>query len=439
MVLTILLSVPLTIPKLFSYEIYHVTSESMEPTFPVGSAVYVQKCPVSKVDINDVIAFTMGTDTDQIMTHRIIEDDTDKGEFVTKGDHNNTVDAEGVSYSRVIGKVTYCIPHYGAVATFFDTTTGRAFTISVFAVSIILWMIAGILKEKIVKDNQGMETIDNKSSNKKAMTLLIYLVLVVGIMLIFVSTFMLFRIKQNYKTGEDEYKEISTYVKSEADKVPRDEVEKTVEHYNGNEIYTPYWYDMNAKVEFNKLKEINSDVIGWIFIEQAGISYPVMHRDNKFYLNHVFTGKKNGAGALFTDVRNTADFFDSNVIVYGHHMRNGSMFHNLFNFEDKEKLFENPYFTICTPTMNYRYRIFSVRYVDDSDAAYTTSFSNDDDFRVFISNAIKQSIHDTHTAVTTTDKVVTLSTCAYKDKNRFIVQGVLVNSKRVFKENSGDN
>lgn len=90
-------------------------------------------------------------------------------------------------------------------------------------------------------------------------------------MLIIVSTFMLFRIKQNYKTGEDEYKEISTYVKSEADKVPRDEVEKTVEHYNGNEIYTPYWYDMNAKVEFNKLKEINSDVIGWIFIEQAGI------------------------------------------------------------------------------------------------------------------------------------------------------------------------
>lgn len=439
MVLTILLSVPLTIPKLFNYEIYHVTSESMEPTFPVGSAVYVQKCPVSKVDINDVIAFTMGTDTDQVMTHRIVEDDTDKGEFVTKGDHNNTVDAEGVSYSRVIGKVTYCIPHYGAVATFFDTTTGRAFTISVFAVSIILWMIAGIMKEKIVKDNQGMETIDNKSSNKKTMTLLIYLVLVVGIMLIIVSTFMLFRIKQNYKTGEDEYKEISTYVKSEADKVPRDEVEKTVEHYNGNEIYTPYWYDMNAKVEFNKLKEINSDVIGWIFIEQAGISYPVMHRDNKFYLNHVFTGKKNGAGALFTDVRNTADFFDSNVIVYGHHMRNGSMFHNLFNFEDKEKLFENPYFTICTPTMNYRYRIFSVRYVDDSDAAYTTSFSNDDDFRVFISNAIKQSIHDTHTAVTTTDKVVTLSTCAYKDKNRFIVQGVLVNSKRVFKENSGDH
>lgn len=64
-----------------------------------------------------------------------------------------------------------------------------------------------------------------------------------------------------------------------------------------------------------------------------------MHRDNKSYLNHVFTGKKNGAGALFTDVRNTADFFDSNVIVYGHHMRNGSMFHNLFNFEDKGKAF----------------------------------------------------------------------------------------------------
>ena len=438
MVLTILLSVPLTIPKLFNYEIYHVTSESMEPTFPVGSAVYVQKCPVSKVDINDVIAFTMGTDTDQVMTHRIVEDDTDKGEFVTKGDHNNTVDAEGVSYSRVIGKVTYCIPHYGAFAAFFDTTTGRALTISVFAVSIIFWMIAGILKEKDAKDNREAKTTGSKSSNKKTTTFLIYLVFAVGIMLIIVSTFMLFRIKQNYKTGEDEYKEISTYVKSKADKVSGDDVKETVENYNGNKIYTPYWYDMNAKVEFNKLKAMNPDVIGWILMEQIGVSYPVMHRDNEFYLNHMFSGKKNVAGALFTDVKNTADFSDSNVIVYGHNMRNSSMFHNLFDFEDKEKLFKNPYFTICTPTMNYRYRIFSVRYVDDTDPVYTTKFANDDDFKALISNAIKQSIHDTHTAVTTTDKVVTLSTCAYKDKNRFIVQGVLVDSKKVSKENSGD-
>ena len=110
MAVVILLVLPLTLPKLFGIHIFGVLTGSMEPEYPVGCAVYVKEIDFEEIKTGDPITYRLGTDTDLVATHRVVEIDSEQQAFITKGDANQSADVDAVSYSQVVGKVVFQIP-----------------------------------------------------------------------------------------------------------------------------------------------------------------------------------------------------------------------------------------------------------------------------------------------------------------------------------------
>ena len=179
-------------------------------------------------------------------------------------------------------------------------------------------------------------------------------------------------------------------------------------------------------INFTDLKAINEEIIGWIRIGALDLSYPVAQAaDNDFYLHRTFEKADNFAGCIFLNCDNTRYLTDQNSIVYGHNMKNGSMFGSLKKFKDQELYDSNPYFWIFTPQFLYQYRIFSVETVSSMGDPYITRFTTDK-FQEFIEECQSKSEVDNHgVEVTTNDRIVTLSTCTGDTSTRLIVQGRL--------------
>lgn len=148
MLVVIVVMVPLTVPKLFGYNIYAVLTGSMTPAYSVGSIVYVKNCEPEEIEVGDVITYRMGTETAHVMSHRVVEIDREAGAFLTKGDANDTVDAEPVLFNRLIGRVVLCIPEFARLSDFVNSTTGKAVLFIVFGLAFILWMVADMFTPK---------------------------------------------------------------------------------------------------------------------------------------------------------------------------------------------------------------------------------------------------------------------------------------------------
>ncbi len=105
LIIVILFCIPLTIPKVLGYQVYHVISGSMHPSIPINSVVYVEKKEAAQIQKGDIIAFYSVSDSGAIITHRVVKNQVVSGQFVTKGDANNKEDIAPVPYEYVIGKV----------------------------------------------------------------------------------------------------------------------------------------------------------------------------------------------------------------------------------------------------------------------------------------------------------------------------------------------
>ena len=179
------------------------------------------------------------------------------------------------------------------------------------------------------------------------------------------------------------------------------------------------------KIDFNKLKEHNSETIAWIKVNGTNIEYPIVKaNDNKFYLNHSFDKSINSAGWIFADYRNKFDDTDKNVIVYGHNMRDGSMFGSMKNIlnSDWYNNEENTNITLYTENGNYTYKVFSIYKIQSEDYYIKTEFKDDNEFEQFIKTMKKRSIKDFDIYVSKNDTILTLSTCANNDKYRIVLQ-----------------
>ena len=179
------------------------------------------------------------------------------------------------------------------------------------------------------------------------------------------------------------------------------------------------------KIDFNKLKEHNSETIAWIKVNGTNIEYPIVKtNDNKFYLNHNFDKSINSAGWIFADYRNKFDDTDKNIIVYGHNMRDGSMFGSMKNIlnSDWYNNEENTNITIYTENENYTYKVFSIYKIQSEDYYIKTEFKDDNEFEQFIKTMKKRSIRDFDVDVSKNDTILTLSTCANNDKYRIVLQ-----------------
>jgi len=148
LILLIVVCVPLTGPKLLGYQTYTVISGSMEPDIPVGSIVYVKGMEPGRIQVKDVIAYYGGRDADAVITHRVMENCSEKGEFITKGDANLTEDMNPVKYKDLIGRVELVIPKLGILAQFLTGLEGKITAGCMIGLSVILHLLAGILDKK---------------------------------------------------------------------------------------------------------------------------------------------------------------------------------------------------------------------------------------------------------------------------------------------------
>lgn len=181
-------------------------------------------------------------------------------------------------------------------------------------------------------------------------------------------------------------------------------------------------------VDFEGLQKINEDIVGWIHFENEDISYPVLYSgDNSKYLRTAYDGEELTAGSIFVAGNNQPDFSDPHTIIYGHNMRNLSMFGKLKYYREKKNYYKNhKYFQIITPEAKYRYQIFSYREVKTDSKVYTTDFANSDAFKKFVDDVLitdESKCSDIH--FTGKSKIITLSTCSADDK-RFVVNAVCV-------------
>ncbi len=246
------------------------------------------------------------------------------------------------------------------------------------------------------------------------------------------SAYQLYGFYQEYKAGTDEYSGLENEYAAgeetedlaaleEAQTVSGQEMVTVVE--NGREISLPV---MNNPVNFGELSGVNPDIVGWIRIRALDLSYPVVQaEDNDYYLHTTFEGASNIAGCIFMNCYNKPDYTDQNTIIYGHNMRNGSMFGTLSDFGEEEVYNKSKYFWIFTPEFIYQYRIFSASVVSQTGLTYQTGFSHED-FQEFIDTAFSNSVVDnTGLQVTEDDRIVTLSTCTGDYSTRFVVMGRL--------------
>ena len=138
-------------------------------------------------------------------------------------------------------------------------------------------------------------------------------------------------------------------------------------------------------VDFDSLKQINSDIVGWIIMEGTQVNYPVVQgSNNSYYLNHSYDKKWSSFGSIFMDYSSSSDFSDRNTFIYGHHTRNGSMFGEVNKYMDVNFYNEHPFFFLYTPNGNYKAEVFSVYTADALSDSYDQSFASKDEFQQYI-------------------------------------------------------
>lgn len=147
LIIVILACVPLTVPRIFGYEIYSVISGSMEPAIPTGSLVYIKSIEPAEVLENDVIAFYSPSNPEAIITHRVVKNQVVSGQFITKGDANAAEDVSPIPYECLLGKVELSIPYVGGLLAQVVTTQGKIMVAGVIAASVILQIVAGRLQK----------------------------------------------------------------------------------------------------------------------------------------------------------------------------------------------------------------------------------------------------------------------------------------------------
>ncbi|GGE79499.1 SrtB family sortase [Priestia taiwanensis] len=192
--------------------------------------------------------------------------------------------------------------------------------------------------------------------------------------------------------------------------------------YEGiREVYTKQQYDSNSKL----LENINQDYIGWLSIGDTEIDYPVVQSvDNNFYLSHNFYKNKDFAGAIFMDYRNIMDDLDKNVILYGHNMKDGSMFGSLKNYLDIDYYSLHKRIKLEFQDNDYEFEIFSVYTTTNTD--WMNPHFSSQDQKNHLKQLENQSEVKTDVEVTEDDMILTLATCTVDDDERLIVHAKLM-------------
>ena len=188
------------------------------------------------------------------------------------------------------------------------------------------------------------------------------------------------------------------------------------------------------KVDFTSLKSQNTDTIGWIKVNNTNIEFPVVKTTNNgYYLSRNFNKEYNLGGWIFADYKNKFDGTDKNIVIYGHNMRDNSMFGTLKEVL-KEEWYnnkENHEIIFVTENEEAKYQVFSVYEIEEEEYYINTKFENEEEFGKFINTLKQRSKNNFNVEVNSSDNIVTLSTCANNNKYR-----VVLHAKKITNSNS---
>lgn len=238
------------------------------------------------------------------------------------------------------------------------------------------------------------------------------------------------------KKAKEEYEKLSQYTEVTENVIEDDVIEPVIEPQiaeESMEVVEVEAVPSDFFVDFPELDAINSDLKGWIVINSVDISYPLVQGDdNEYYLEHSFEKENLSAGCIFVDYENNGDFSDLNTYIYGHNMKNKTMFGSLKNIIDDESLLEaDPYIYIYTPEYKLTYKIFSyyiTRY--DSDRFELIETQNELEEYEDVASELSLTNFDYEY---TGEKIITLTTCngAPGSPTRLLVHAALVEELKI--------
>ena len=230
------------------------------------------------------------------------------------------------------------------------------------------------------------------------------------------SGYQLLKIFLEYHAGTAEYSQAADqYVKEKEDAGNKEPVADLEEGSDTCPI----------EIDFASLQAENPDVVGWIYSPDTVINYPVMKGEtNDTYLHTMLNGQYNSSGSIFMDYRNNPDLSNYVTILYGHHMKNGSMFASLHKYSDQTYFEEHSYIWYLTPQGNYRINVIS-GFIENAVAPVYGLFEDEESFREFVDYAISKSDFQSRYDYSKAEHLMVLSTCSYEYEDaRYIIVGI---------------
>lgn len=293
-------------------------------------------------------------------------------------------------------------------------------------------------KSKSKKSKKDKNPPKPKKKSDKVIQVILSLIIVICLVGLGIIVPKIYHIIMDYKEAREVYAEISDSAVME---VPDDEAptEEEIRRYLSmtledaspeyiDQLVTDYittWVPI--EVDWDYLRSVNSNIVGWIYSPNTIINYPVVQTtNNDYYLNHSFKGEYSGGGAIFANYQSTIGNTLSNLIIYGHHMKDNSMFGSLKYYKDASYYQEHPTMYFLTPTQNYRVDIICGHIVESGSSNFPILFRGADSYQEYLNKIVGSCSWSNATAATTSKQLITLVTCDYTSgysDPRYIVQG----------------
>ncbi len=238
--------------------------------------------------------------------------------------------------------------------------------------------------------------------------------------------------RQEYQASRDVYNDAASQFTKPADSGNRDtnpqEGDNPASWQTGDDSQGIAPEEAPITVDFHALTSVSDNVIGWIYCEDTVINYPVLYGvDNEYYLERDYRGSYDPSGSIFSDAANIKGFVDSNVILYGHHMQDMSMFATLKYWLDQEYYEKHPVMWLLTPEQNYRLELFAAYPTSAISDTYSIFRAPGPELERYLQAAMNNSAIQTPVELDPYAKYVVLSTCAYRDEiARTVLHGKLV-------------
>lgn len=255
---------------------------------------------------------------------------------------------------------------------------------------------------------------------------------IIFLVLIFIFIYLLIDTINGYIKTDEMYEQTKTIYYEQKQEL--DATSNVKETSVKNEAEKKEEPNKQIRTEFKTLIERNEDTFGWITIEGTSIDYPVIQAENnEFYLDHNFNKEEDEKGSIYIDYRNNLDEQDDNYIIYGHKIKDGTMFSDLTKYVGKETFIQyfknNNIITFNTLYEDMKWQIFSACVVDldKEDYHLYTKYKNREKYLEFLNNAKEKSFVKSDVELDENDKILTLVTCNFWFENsRVIIHAKLI-------------